>query len=187
MIPEEIKNKISVKVFEYSKENSPKQVVIPAFHDGAIFGYCLSLTEIEGLKKEIAELKSPIAVPISVKSGEESKEDEKILKEAKASALIIDWFEKWCSKTKRGGGVLITTSIKELLYDFYTEFATPTKSDEVERLKGLTDPFSLKTVLTMLSAATERLLKVKDYDGPDYEELEICVKRAKEIILINNL
>lgn len=52
MIPEEIKNKISVKVFEYSKENSPKQVVIPAFHDGAIFGYCLSLTEIEGLKKE---------------------------------------------------------------------------------------------------------------------------------------
>jgi len=61
------------------------------------------------------------------------------------------------------------------------------RGKEIERLKGLDDPFTLKNVLAFLAKATDYLLRVKDYDGPDYEELEICVRRAKEIIKINNL
>mgnify|MGYP003463252737 CR=1 FL=1 len=54
--------------------------------------------------------------------------------------------------------------------------------EENERLRGEDDPFSLHDVLKRLSGATKYLLDKKDYDGPDYEELEICVLRAKEII-----
>lgn len=51
----------------------------------------------------------------------EEMEDKRLLDEARLDALVIDWFEKWCKDTKRGGGVLIGTSIKELLKDFYKD------------------------------------------------------------------
>lgn len=40
----------------------------------------------------------------------------------------------------------------------------------------------LNEVLEKLISASEYLLHKKDYDGPDYEEIEICVKRAKQIL-----
>jgi hypothetical protein len=40
----------------------------------------------------------------------------------------------------------------------------------------------LNDVLKYLIRGTEILLHKKDYDGLDYEEMNICVKRAKEII-----
>lgn len=60
------------------------------------------------------------AVPMERKS-EDQLEDEVILNNAKIDALVINWFEKWCEKTKIGGGVLITTSIKEVLVSFYKD------------------------------------------------------------------
>lgn len=50
---------------------------------------------------------------------DDAAEDKRIMDRAKTDALISQWFDKWCEDTKRGGGVLITTSIKELLIDFY--------------------------------------------------------------------
>jgi hypothetical protein len=32
---------------------------------------------------------------------------------------IRDWYKKWCNDTKRGGSVLIGSSIQELLMAFY--------------------------------------------------------------------
>lgn len=67
---------------------------------------------------------------------EEAMEDKRILDEAKVSAFILTWFDKWCKDTKRSGGILVTTSIKELLTDFYAHIsgnqakqATPVKRD----------------------------------------------------------
>ena len=54
--------------------------------------------------------------------------------------------------------------------------------EDNERLRGEDDPFSLHDVLKRLSGTTKYLLDKKDYDGPDYEELEICILRANEII-----
>lgn len=34
------------------------------------------------------------------------------------SNIIDDFYEKWCKTTKRSGGVLIGSSIKQLLRDF---------------------------------------------------------------------
>lgn len=52
---------------------------------------------------------------------------------------------------------------------------------ENEELKGKNNPYPFKDVLNKLIWATEFLLHKKDYDGPNYEELNICVKRGKEI------
>jgi len=38
----DILEKISSKVLEYANENLPKQITIPAFHDGAVYGYGLA-------------------------------------------------------------------------------------------------------------------------------------------------
>lgn len=58
-----------------------------------------------------------------------------------------------------------------------------TKAKEQEdSIFGLNNPFPLKAVLEKLVTGTEILLTKKSYDGPDYEEMEICVKRGKEII-----
>jgi hypothetical protein len=56
---------------------------------------------------------------------EEQLEDKRILDEAKIDAMIRDWFNVWCAGTKRSGGILITTSIKELLTDFYNQIFRP--------------------------------------------------------------
>ena len=46
---------------------------------------------------------------------------------------------------------------------------------------GLHETFPLTDVLSHLINAAEYLLHKKDYDGHDYEEIAICVRRAKEI------
>lgn len=70
-------------------------------------------------------------------SKEPQGEDKAILDDAKIDGFIIGWFNEWCKNTKRSGGVLITTSIKELLKDFYKEVSgqsTPQKEGEQEEL-----------------------------------------------------
>lgn len=57
-------------------------------------------------------------------------------------------------------------------------------SNVEESIFGMADPFPLKDVLNRLANATEILLHNKNYDGSDYEELGICVKRAKEIAFV---
>jgi hypothetical protein len=53
---------------------------------------------------------------------------------------------------------------------------------ELAGLKGLEDPFPLKSVLEILCVATRILLHRKNYDGPEHEEMQHCVKRAEETI-----
>lgn len=65
--------------------------------------------------KELVE-KAFISVPSEPKP--EPDLDKRLLDDAKADGFIIEWFAKWCKETKKSGGVLITTSIKELLKDF---------------------------------------------------------------------
>lgn len=43
---------------------------------------------------------------------------------------IKEWFRKWCAGTKRGGGVLIGSSIQELLVDFDAHPERTTYSEE---------------------------------------------------------
>jgi hypothetical protein len=47
---------------------------------------------------------------------------------------------------------------------------------------GLSNPWPLLDVLKQLVEATEILLQKHSYDGHGHEELQICVKRGKEII-----
>lgn len=47
-----------------------------------------------------------------------------------------------------------------------------------------TDPYPLVDVLERLVWATKYLLHEKSYDGGNYEELEQCVRRADETILM---
>lgn len=61
MIPENILKQINEKVIEYAKENTPKQVTMPAFHDGALFGYRLAAqfsNQLGWVKAEIMPEKS---------------------------------------------------------------------------------------------------------------------------------
>jgi len=59
---------------------------------------------------------------------------------------------------------------------------TPSAEPEVGDVLELDNPWPLKDVLLTLSLAADKLLKMKNYDGPDYEEIRICVNRATEII-----
>jgi hypothetical protein len=54
-------------------------------------------------------------------------------------------------------------------------------TQESIRWVGKDNPWPLVDVLKKLSDAAKILLNRKNYDGPDYEEIEICVKRAEEI------
>jgi len=54
--------------------------------------------------------------------------------------------------------------------------------EQYKNLMGLDNPFPLKDVLKKLVDAADILLYKKNYDGANYEEIEICIKRAKEII-----
>ncbi len=56
----------------------------------------------------------------------------------------------------------------------------------VSKILCLDQPFPLHLILQHLVNATEKLLHDKNYDGPDYEEMEHSVKRAKEIIALFN-
>lgn len=58
----------------------------------------------------------------------------------------------------------------------------PATAGMEEAVRGLDNPYPLSIVLGFLIKATEYLLNKNNYDGPDYEEMEISVKRAKEII-----
>lgn len=53
--------------------------------------------------------------------------------------------------------------------------------EENERLKGLCEPYPLSDVLSRLIDASEFLLIHYSYDGHNYEEIECCIRRAKEI------
>jgi hypothetical protein len=44
--------------------------------------------------------------------------------------IISDFFDEWKSDTKRNGGVLIGSSIKELLSDFYDILIKPEEPKE---------------------------------------------------------
>lgn len=48
--------------------------------------------------------------------------------------------------------------------------------------EDMTDPWPTKDVLAKLIEAAEILLHQKSYDGHGYEQIEICVKRGKEIL-----
>lgn len=94
--------------------------------------------DISNLNRLINLARTP-PLPIQSDSGVE-EEDKAILDEAKTSGTIIHWFDKWCKESKRGGGVLITTSIKELLTDFYNDYASSKTKElvaEIEKLKEL--------------------------------------------------
>jgi len=54
-----------------------------------------------------------------------------------------------------------------------------------ERCDGVTrfnQPYNIIDILERLSAGCKKLLNKHNYDGPDYEEMELCIKGAKEII-----
>ncbi len=54
-------------------------------------------------------------------------------------------------------------------------------TDEVNRgILRLDEAWPLKDILSKLVGASEILLQKKDYDGHGYEEIEICVKIAKD-------
>ena len=83
------------------------------------FGVLNEYLSIIGENKIPAPTKNSALVESKPDELDESLEDERILEDARVSALILTWFDKWCKDTKRGGGVLVTTSIKEVLTDFY--------------------------------------------------------------------
>jgi len=56
------------------------------------------------------------------------------------------------------------------------------KSDVINDALALDDSYPLKDVLMKLQQAAKYLLNEKNYDGPDYEELEQCVNRVDAII-----
>ena len=70
-----------------------------------------------------SKVKTPTPVKESslntIEPVEEDMEDKRIMEEAMVSAMIMDWFHNWCKNSKRGGGILIVTSLKDLLTDFY--------------------------------------------------------------------
>ena len=104
-----------------------------------------------------------IAVPLDTAT-EEENENAQFMREAKTSAIVLDWFDKWCEKTKRSGGVLITTSIKELLCDFYNDNCPP--PDKFTR-QDITD---YKKELEYAMAESKRLSDVAEFWQKKYLE-----------------
>lgn len=60
--------------------------------------------------------------------------------------------------------------------------AKPVLTDVQTEILGVDNPYSLREVLKLLIDGAEHLLHVNSYDGDDYEEIGISVKRAIEII-----
>lgn len=58
--------------------------------------------------------------------------------------------------------------------------------DNMEAILATGTAWPLHDVLKKLIEASEILLHKKDYDGHNYEEIEICVKTAKEILIKMN-
>ena len=52
----------------------------------------------------------------------------------------------------------------------------------IDDILGNDKPYPLKDVLKTLIDAGEILLYKKDYDGYNYEEIKVCISRAKETI-----
>jgi hypothetical protein len=69
----------------------------------------------------------------------------------------------------------------DIEYRLQSDIKGEVSADDKDIL-GLGNPFPLKDVLQNLVNASEYLLNNKSYDRHDYEEIGICVKRAKEII-----
>jgi len=72
------------------------------------------------LKDQLTALKSDTGKEegSAREAAEELEQDKRIMAEAKLSGDIEMWYKQWCNETKRSGGVLISTSIKELLMSF---------------------------------------------------------------------
>lgn len=84
------------------------------------------------------------------------------------------------------GRITYTLSI---MSDWYIDLSVIPPKNHVERkdeILGHDNPFPLHDVLKRLVDAAEYLLHKQDYDGPDYEEIGTCVKRAKDIMKLLN-
>lgn len=62
----------------------------------------------------ICELLMEYALSLGVKRTA-GQEKEVKLDEFRLQAIIHDWYKEWCKKTGRNGGILIGSSIRELL------------------------------------------------------------------------
>jgi len=62
--------------------------------------------------------------------------------------------------------------------EYASQFQQPKITDEL----GLDNSWPTKDVLAKLIWASEYLLNEMSYDGDNYEEISICVKRGKEIL-----
>jgi len=69
---------------------------------------------------------------------------------------------------------------KDLLTKY--RFSSKEQGEKEPNILGLDNAWPLKNVLEKLIEATNILLHNKSYDGQGYEEMQICVSRAKEII-----
>ena len=92
-----------------------------------------------------------------------------------------EWVDEYAKLREENNMV---NSISKLIDMVKAEFAAhpPAPAGMEEAVRGLDNPYPLSIVLGFLIKATEYLLNKNNYDGPDYEEMEISVKRAKEII-----
>ncbi len=72
--------------------------------------------------------------------------------------------------------------VKGLLTPAPVSVKTVEDERELAKIMGIDNPWPLHDVLKRLSDAAEYLLNKKDYDGPDYEEIQTSSKRAKEIM-----
>lgn len=71
---------------------------------------------------------------------------------------------------------------KSLAPKIPTSVDMPNGVESIIEILGLEEPYPLSDVLQRLVDGSEYLLHEKSYDGDDYEEIGICVKRAKDII-----
>jgi hypothetical protein len=96
------------------------------------------------------------------------------------------WKSKFPNQKSGFKGSVFSGVFLDLVIDAMLEFhqlSSPLPEITEENIPlGLNNPYPTTDVLERLAQAAEYLLHENSYDGPDYEEIEICVKRAREII-----
>lgn len=81
------------------------------------------------------------------------------------------------------GRVKVPTDIYNRVKELNDSYKTPPKQAAFEiEVEGMSEAWPLRDVLSKLADAAKILLDKKNYDGPDYEEIEHCVKRANDVI-----
>lgn len=76
---------------------------------------------------------------------------------------IQTWYKEWCKKTHRSGGILVGSSIKELLNDFAEQREDEDTWKEVQRIinqtryKAMLSPGDLSIMVTDLPSAMQEL------------------------------